>query len=77
VPLSLVGSRHVMTKGELTTRPGDVTLIVHAPVPTIATPEPNPEAMRELAARIRDVVRPPVEAEAAAVRPTRSAAVAS
>ena len=38
VPLSLVGSRHVMRKGELTTRPGDVVLVVHDPVPTAASP---------------------------------------
>lgn len=65
VPLSVVGSRHVMTKGELTTRPGDVRLIVHAPVPTAADHEPQPEAMRALAVRIREVVRVEVDAEAA------------
>ena len=64
VPLSVVGSRHVMRKGELTTRPGDVLLIVHPPVATTATDEPSPEAMRALAAEIREVVRPPVVAEA-------------
>ncbi|MGE3884921.1 MAG: lysophospholipid acyltransferase family protein, partial [Vicinamibacterales bacterium] len=31
VPLSIVGSRHVMRKGQLTTRPGFVTLTVHEP----------------------------------------------
>jgi 1-acyl-sn-glycerol-3-phosphate acyltransferase len=65
VPLSVVGSRHVMRKGELTTRPGDVVLIVHAPVSTTATDQPSPEAMRALAAEIREIVRPPVDAEAA------------
>lgn len=65
VPLSVVGSRHVMRKGELTTRPGDVRLLVHSPLPTVATPEPDPEAMRALAARVRDIVRGEVEAEAA------------
>jgi 1-acyl-sn-glycerol-3-phosphate acyltransferase len=78
VPLSIVGSRHVMTKGQLTTRPGDVTLIVHDPVPTAAVAEPGPEAMRALAARIRDLVRPPVDAEADAPDGSRpAAAVAS
>jgi 1-acyl-sn-glycerol-3-phosphate acyltransferase len=65
VPLSVVGSRHVMQKGQLTTRPGDVRLIVHAPLPTTATRDPEPEAMRALAARVREVVRLEVEAEAA------------
>ncbi len=64
VPLSVVGSRHVMRKGELTTRPGDVRLIVHAPVVVAAEREPQPEAMRELAARVREIVRVAVDAEA-------------
>lgn len=64
VPVSVVGSRHVMRKGELTTRPGEVRLIVHAPVPTVATSEPVPDEMRELAAALRDVVRAEVDAEA-------------
>lgn len=64
VPLSVVGSRHVMRKGELTTRPGDVRLVVHAPLPVAADPEPAPDMMRELAARVREIVRQPVDAEA-------------
>jgi 1-acyl-sn-glycerol-3-phosphate acyltransferase len=63
VPLTVVGSRHVMRKGELTTRPGDVVLLVHDPVPTVAEAEPHPEAMRELAARLREIVRPAADAE--------------
>jgi 1-acyl-sn-glycerol-3-phosphate acyltransferase len=65
VPISVVGSRHVMKKGELTTRPGRVMLIVHEPIPTVANPEPSVTEVRELADRIREVIRPPVEAEAA------------
>lgn len=65
VPLSVVGSRHVMRKGELTTSPGDVRLIVHAPVPTIAAAEPDPDELRALASRVRDIVRGEVDAEAA------------
>lgn len=64
VPLSVVGSRHVMRKGELTTRPGDVRLIVHEPIVTAASREPHPEAMRALAARVREIVRAAVDAEA-------------
>jgi 1-acyl-sn-glycerol-3-phosphate acyltransferase len=66
VPISVVGSRHVMRKGELTTRPGHVTLIVHEPIETIANPEPTVHEVRELADRVREIIRPPVEAEAAA-----------
>jgi len=66
VPISVVGSRHVMKKGELTTRPGHVTLIVHDPIETAAIAEPSVEEVRQFADRVRDVVRPAVEAEAAA-----------
>lgn len=66
VPLSVVGSRHVMRKGELTTKPGDVRLIVHAPIVTPADTEPTPDVMRALATRVREIVRGPVDAEAGA-----------
>jgi 1-acyl-sn-glycerol-3-phosphate acyltransferase len=66
VPLSVVGTRHVMRKGELTTRPGDVVLVVHPPVATTATSEPAADAMRALAEQIRAIVRPPPDEEAAA-----------
>ena len=64
VPISVIGSRHVMKKGELTTRPGHVTLIVHDPIETTADPEPSVEHVRALADRIREVIRPAVESEA-------------
>ena len=65
VPISVIGSRHVMKKGELTTKPGRVTLIVHDPIATVPNPEPSVTEVRELADRIREVIRPSVEAEAA------------
>ena len=34
VPVTIVGSRHVMRKGRLMVCPGDVRLIVHDPIPT-------------------------------------------
>jgi 1-acyl-sn-glycerol-3-phosphate acyltransferase len=64
VPISVIGSRHVMKKGELTTRPGHVTLIVHEPIEMVANPEPSVHEVRELADRVREVIRPAVEAEA-------------
>ena len=70
VPISVVGSRHVMRKGELTTRPGHVTLIVHDPIETAANAEPSVEQVRQLADRIREVIRPAVEAEAATPNPS-------
>ncbi len=36
VPISIAGSRHVMRKGRLMTCPGEVELIVHEPIPTVA-----------------------------------------
>jgi 1-acyl-sn-glycerol-3-phosphate acyltransferase len=34
VPVSISGSSRVMRKGQLTVRPGDVRLTIHAPIPT-------------------------------------------
>ena len=65
VPISVIGSRHVMKKGELTTRPGSVALIVHDPIATVPNPEPSVTEVRVLAERIREVIRPAVEEEAA------------
>ena len=39
VPLSIVGTRHVMRKGRLTVAPGDVTLAVHPPIDAAARAE--------------------------------------
>lgn len=64
VPISVIGSRHVMKKGELTTRPGRVRVIVHEPIQTVANVEPSVHEVRELADRVREVIRPAVEAEA-------------
>jgi 1-acyl-sn-glycerol-3-phosphate acyltransferase len=65
VPISVIGSRHVMKKGELTTKPGYVRVIVHEPIETVATEHPAMHDVRELADRVREVIRPAVEAEAA------------
>jgi 1-acyl-sn-glycerol-3-phosphate acyltransferase len=64
VPISVIGSRHVMKKGELTTRPGQVRMIVHQPIEMPANAAPSVHDVRELADRIREVIRPSVEAEA-------------
>lgn len=53
VPISLVGSRHVMRKGELLVKPGAVSLIVHDPIDTAGV---SRDAARELAASVHDVV---------------------
>lgn len=69
VPISVIGSHHVMKKGELTTRPGHVRLIVHEPIETAANAEPSVHDVRALADRVREIIRPTVEAEAEAERP--------
>jgi 1-acyl-sn-glycerol-3-phosphate acyltransferase len=53
VPISLVGSRHVMFKGQLMVRPGRVTVIVRDPIDTSGVPR---ESAREFASNVHDVV---------------------
>jgi 1-acyl-sn-glycerol-3-phosphate acyltransferase len=65
VPLSIAGSRHVMRKGRLMTCPGEVALTIHDPIETVADPEPDIRGVRDLAKRVREIIAPPVEAEAA------------
>ena len=57
VPLSVSGTRHVMKKGRLMTRPGHVRLRVHDPVITSRIESPTADDARDLAARIEDIVR--------------------
>jgi len=75
VPLSIVGSRHVMRKGQLTTRPGHVTLIVHDPIATTANPDPPIREVRALTNAVRALVRPPADAEATGEAPGGAAEV--
>jgi 1-acyl-sn-glycerol-3-phosphate acyltransferase len=53
VPISVIGSRHVMFRGDLMVRPGRVQVIVHEPIETTNVPR---EAAREFASSVRDVV---------------------
>jgi len=66
VPLSVVGSRHVMLKGRLATYPGHVRLIVHEPIDTSGLTDADPPAARAFAARVRDIIAPDAEADIAA-----------
>ena len=70
VPVSIARSRFVMLKGRLMTCPGDVVLTVHAPIPTAGV---SREQARELADRVRAIVRqdvdePPAGADAPGTR---------
>jgi 1-acyl-sn-glycerol-3-phosphate acyltransferase len=58
VPVSIARSRYVMLKGRLMTCPGDVTVTVHEPIPTAGVAR---DGARELAARVREVVRSAVD----------------
>ena len=53
VPVSIRGSRHVMKKGRLMVCPGEVTLAIHAPMPTAGVAR---EDVRAFAQRVRTVV---------------------
>jgi 1-acyl-sn-glycerol-3-phosphate acyltransferase len=53
VPISVDGTRFVMRKGQLTTRPGHATLVVHAPIDTVGLQVSD---ARELAGRVRGIV---------------------
>jgi 1-acyl-sn-glycerol-3-phosphate acyltransferase len=66
VPLSVVGSRHVMLKGRLATYPGDVKLIVHDPIDTRSLSGSNPKAFAE---RVRGIIAPDAESDLATAPP--------
>ncbi|HET7216811.1 MAG TPA: lysophospholipid acyltransferase family protein [Vicinamibacterales bacterium] len=58
VPVSIAGSRHVMLKGRLMTCPGRVTITIHDPISTAGL---GRDAVRELAERVRTIVRAAVD----------------
>jgi hypothetical protein len=65
VPISIVGSRHIMLKGRLATYPGRVRLIVHEPIDTTGVAGSDPRAAKAFAARVRDVIAPQAESDVA------------
>jgi 1-acyl-sn-glycerol-3-phosphate acyltransferase len=54
VPISIAGSRHVMTKGQLTVHPGTVPVTVHDPIETRGVPR---DGVRDFAERVREIIR--------------------
>jgi 1-acyl-sn-glycerol-3-phosphate acyltransferase len=70
VPLSIVGSRHIMLKGRLATYPGRVTLVVHEPIDTSGVAGGDPRAARAFAARVHDMIAPDAEADVMNVAPS-------
>jgi 1-acyl-sn-glycerol-3-phosphate acyltransferase len=61
VPLSISGSIRVMKKGELTTRPGRVRLVVHEPMAAQKIESPTVADARDLARRAEEIVRAGVQ----------------
>ena len=64
VPLSIVGSRHVMLKGRLATYPGNVTLVVHEPIETASMSSADAKAFGE---RVRQIIKPAAESDCGSV----------
>jgi len=62
VPLSIVGTRLVMRKGQLAVAPGDVTLVIHPPIETARADRPTIDDARALAAEVHAVISRRVEA---------------
>jgi 1-acyl-sn-glycerol-3-phosphate acyltransferase len=60
VPISVVGSRHIMRKGRLATYPGRVQLVVHEPVDTRGMGDAD---AREFGERIRQIIAPDAESD--------------
>jgi 1-acyl-sn-glycerol-3-phosphate acyltransferase len=60
VPVSVVGSRHVMLKGRLATYPGRVRLVVHEPIETAALAGVD---RKQFAERVRQIIAPDAEAD--------------
>jgi 1-acyl-sn-glycerol-3-phosphate acyltransferase len=60
VPLSVIGSRHVMLKGRLATYPGNVRLVVHEPIDTTGMSGADAKAFGE---RVRQIIRPDAESD--------------
>lgn len=65
VPLSVIGSRHVMLKGRLATYPGKVRLVIHEPIETTQLAGSN---TREFGERVRQIIRADAEADCELLR---------
>jgi 1-acyl-sn-glycerol-3-phosphate acyltransferase len=68
VPVAISGSRHVMLKNRLMTRPGRVTFVVQPPIETHGRYQPTIEDARKLADDVRAQIRTIVEGANAPVR---------
>ena len=71
VPLSIVGSRHVMLRGRVATYPGRVRLVVHPPIDTSGLAGSDARAFAE---RVRQIIVPIAESDLARQPPDIQAA---
>jgi 1-acyl-sn-glycerol-3-phosphate acyltransferase len=58
VPLSIVGTRNIMRKGQFAARPGSVRLVLHEPIDTQGLSTVDP---RQFGERVRQIIAPVVE----------------
>ena len=65
VPISVIGSRHVMLKGRLATYPGHVRLVIHEPIDTAGLAGTDAKAFGE---RVRRIIAPDAETDGAFLR---------
>jgi 1-acyl-sn-glycerol-3-phosphate acyltransferase len=66
VPLSVIGSRHVMLKGRLTSYPGEVRLVVHEPIDTSGMAGAD---AKEFGERVRRIIAPDAESDLGSAPP--------
>jgi 1-acyl-sn-glycerol-3-phosphate acyltransferase len=66
VPISVIGSRHVMLRGRVTSYPGEVRLVVHEPIDTRGLAGSD---AKEFAERVRRIIVPDAEADLGSVPP--------
>ncbi len=69
VPISVVGSRHVMLRGRLATYPGHVRLVVHEPIDTADLAGAEPRAFAE---RVRGIIAPAAESDVLVAPPDQA-----
>ena len=66
VPISVVGSRHVMLRGRVTSYPGEVRLVIHEPIDTRGLAGTDP---KEFGERVRRIIVPDAEADLGSMPP--------
>jgi 1-acyl-sn-glycerol-3-phosphate acyltransferase len=66
VPISVIGSRHVMLRGRVTSYPGEVRLVIHEPIDTRGLSRSD---AKEFAERVRRIIAPDAETDLGSMPP--------